>query len=201
MVFAWQTTSLVDANPSPLSPNVLLGVRVLLSVVLGLGILYGALIITTFSRYGEVMDRTWKQRIDQWAEDKAVAAESEEYSDPPNGLSDNQTTYPSDMKSNTVPVLLRSPAPLSPPDNLVPNLYENRNHDRLAPPHEVSGANLGKKPSLSKEKRRVRFESPRDSPAESLGESLAFNAEGDVGKTSGEAVILDNVMTPSDCGD
>jgi hypothetical protein len=43
-----------------------------MTVVLGIGVLYGILIITTFQRYGTVMDKAWKQRIDKWIEEKAT---------------------------------------------------------------------------------------------------------------------------------
>lgn len=43
-----------------------------MTVVLGIGVLYGILIMTTFQRYGTVMDKAWKHRIDEWIEEKAT---------------------------------------------------------------------------------------------------------------------------------
>ena len=43
-----------------------------MTVVLGIGLLYGVLILTTFQRYGRVMDKAWKQRIDKWIGEKAT---------------------------------------------------------------------------------------------------------------------------------
>ena len=43
-----------------------------MTVVLGIGLLYGVLIMTTFQRYGTVMDKKWKERIDDWIAGKAI---------------------------------------------------------------------------------------------------------------------------------
>ena len=43
-----------------------------MTAVLGIGGLYGILIMTTFQRYGTVMDKAWKQRIDNWIDEKAT---------------------------------------------------------------------------------------------------------------------------------
>ena len=71
MSFVWRTSAQVTNPPSNLSKEALLAVRIVITVVLGLGMLYGWLILSTFSRYGEVMDKAWKQRIDGWLEEKA----------------------------------------------------------------------------------------------------------------------------------
>jgi len=72
MSFVWRTSA-QDANPpGDLSKGALLAVRIVITVVLGVGVLYGWLIISTFSRYGEAMDKAWKQRIDGWLDEKAV---------------------------------------------------------------------------------------------------------------------------------
>jgi len=70
MSFIWRTGS-PDAPPAPLSHRGLLAVRVIITIVLGIGFIYGALIISTFQRYGEAMDQAWKQRIESWLEEKA----------------------------------------------------------------------------------------------------------------------------------
>ncbi|PPQ92315.1 hypothetical protein CVT25_008521 [Psilocybe cyanescens] len=66
MSFVWRTSSQSDAEPIITSKTALLTVRIVISSVLGLGLVYGVLIISTFSRYGSVMDKAWKKRIDGW---------------------------------------------------------------------------------------------------------------------------------------
>ncbi len=71
MSFIWRTNA-QDTQPLlVLSHSGLLLIRLLLSCVLGLGILYGSLVIRTFSHYGDAMDRDWKRRIDDWVQEKA----------------------------------------------------------------------------------------------------------------------------------
>ena len=71
MSFVWRTSAQDTNPPGDLSKGGLLAVRIVITVVLGLGMLYGWLILSTFSRYGEAMDKAWKQRIDGWLEEKA----------------------------------------------------------------------------------------------------------------------------------
>jgi len=49
-------------------------VRLVLTFLLVLGVNYGILILATFSRYGEAMDKAWKRRIDGWLEEQAALA-------------------------------------------------------------------------------------------------------------------------------
>ena len=74
MSFIWRTGSPDATPPNPLPPMGLLVIRMIITSVLGLGIIYGCLVVLTFRRYGEVMDRAWKQRIDSWLEEKATAS-------------------------------------------------------------------------------------------------------------------------------
>ena len=73
MSFIWRTGSPDAPPPAPLSHQGLLAIRVIITIVLGIGFIYGALIISTFQRYGEAMDKAWKQRIESWLEEKAAA--------------------------------------------------------------------------------------------------------------------------------
>ncbi|KJA18063.1 hypothetical protein HYPSUDRAFT_90259 [Hypholoma sublateritium FD-334 SS-4] len=70
MSFIWRTNAQDTQTPPVLSHVSLLLIRILLSSVLGLGFIYGALVLSTFSRYGEAMDRAWKRRIDGWVQEK-----------------------------------------------------------------------------------------------------------------------------------
>ena len=71
MSFIWRT-GVTSTTPPGLSNTGLLIIRIVMSVVLGIGILYGLLIMTTFKRYGMVMDKAWKQRIDEWVAEKTA---------------------------------------------------------------------------------------------------------------------------------
>jgi hypothetical protein len=70
MSFIWRT-GVTSTTPPGLSNTGLLVIRIVMTVVLGIGVLYGLLIMTTFQRYGMVMDKAWKQRIDEWIAEKA----------------------------------------------------------------------------------------------------------------------------------
>ena len=71
MSFVWRTSAQDSNPPGDLSKGALLAVRIVITVILGLGMLYGWLILSTFSKYGVEMDKTWKKRIDGWLEEKA----------------------------------------------------------------------------------------------------------------------------------
>ena len=71
MSFTWRT-GVTSTTPPGLSNTGLLVIRIVMSVVLGIGVLYGILIMTTFQRYGQVMDKEWKRRIDEWIETEAT---------------------------------------------------------------------------------------------------------------------------------
>jgi hypothetical protein len=73
MSFVWRTSAQDTNPPGDLSKGALLAVRVVITVILGLGMLYGWLILNTFSRYGVEMDKKWKKRTDGWLEEKARA--------------------------------------------------------------------------------------------------------------------------------
>jgi len=70
MSFVWRSTVTSTAAPPGISNAGLLVIRIAITVVLVIGLLYGFLIMTTFRRYGVVMDKAWKQRIDRWIEEK-----------------------------------------------------------------------------------------------------------------------------------
>ena len=58
-------------TPPGLSDTGFLTIRIVLTVILGIGLLYGFLILKTFRRYGVVMDKAWQKRIDEWVQGKA----------------------------------------------------------------------------------------------------------------------------------
>ncbi|KJA14139.1 hypothetical protein HYPSUDRAFT_220615 [Hypholoma sublateritium FD-334 SS-4] len=72
MSFIWRTNAQSTQLAPPLSNTHLLIIRISISSVLGLGMLYGALVLRTFSRYGETMDRAWKRRLNEWVQEKML---------------------------------------------------------------------------------------------------------------------------------
>ncbi|KAF9057127.1 hypothetical protein BJ165DRAFT_1335279, partial [Panaeolus papilionaceus] len=60
MTFIWRTGN--GAVVPELPSSAILACKIFISSTLGLGIVYGTLIIYTFRRYGQSMDRRWKQR-------------------------------------------------------------------------------------------------------------------------------------------
>ncbi|KAH6916462.1 hypothetical protein BKA70DRAFT_487152 [Coprinopsis sp. MPI-PUGE-AT-0042] len=67
MSFLWRSTTF-EADPYPFSTSQVLAIRILVTTLLLLGIVYGSLIIATFARYGDAMDQAWKKRINGWIE-------------------------------------------------------------------------------------------------------------------------------------
>lgn len=66
MAFVWRTGTVDAITSSTLSQKTALGPRVAISAVLGLGVLYFLLILNTFRRYGDVMDKAWQARVAGW---------------------------------------------------------------------------------------------------------------------------------------
>lgn len=67
MSFIWRTGSSRDPTFN-LYPRMILGPRIGITFVFFVGLVYLFLIISTFSRYGDTMDRAWKNRVLGWAE-------------------------------------------------------------------------------------------------------------------------------------
>ena len=67
MSYVWR-----ERVPERLDKRAPFGVRLAHTLILALGIIYGILILWTFSRYGDAMDKAWKRRIDGWLEEKAA---------------------------------------------------------------------------------------------------------------------------------
>ena len=70
MSFIWRMGVTGTTPPGLSDTGLLVTIRIVMSVVLGVGMLYGLLIMTTFKRYGMVMDKAWKHRIDEWIAEK-----------------------------------------------------------------------------------------------------------------------------------
>ncbi|KAJ3493984.1 hypothetical protein NMY22_g20138 [Coprinellus aureogranulatus] len=76
MAFVWRT-GIPDPEPDPnaeakksdpVAMHMIL--RTIVSFILALGLIYGALIVSTFQRYGTRMDKAWMKRIDGWVQEK-----------------------------------------------------------------------------------------------------------------------------------
>ena len=63
MSFVWRTGTTDDANRGPMTPKDALALRIIVTAVLSLGLIYFTLIASTLRRYGEMMDRAWQRRI------------------------------------------------------------------------------------------------------------------------------------------
>jgi len=70
MSFVWRTGTSEDVNVHAISPRDALGPRIAITAVLSLGLIYFLLIVSTFRRYGDIMDRAWQQRVFGWAQEK-----------------------------------------------------------------------------------------------------------------------------------
>lgn len=70
MSFVWRTGTSEDVNIHAISPRDALGPRIAITVVFSLGLIYFLLIVSTFRRYGDMMDRAWQQRVLGWAQEK-----------------------------------------------------------------------------------------------------------------------------------
>ena len=77
MSLVWRTGTTDDANRGPMTPEDAFALRIIVTAVLSLGLIYLALIASTFRRYGTPMDRAWQQRIHGWLEERAALMISE----------------------------------------------------------------------------------------------------------------------------
>ncbi|KAG6908201.1 hypothetical protein DXG01_005790 [Tephrocybe rancida] len=127
MSFVWRTGTSRDPVLA-LTPLAALGPRIAVTVVFTLGVVYLALIISEFRRYGDVMDRAWKNRIVEWgattgstydspsirrrASNMGSEAAFSAPSRPPSGLAHARPLPPSTEPSKEMPVLV-VPEPLS----------------------------------------------------------------------------------------
>ncbi|KAF8815767.1 hypothetical protein BYT27DRAFT_7155352 [Phlegmacium glaucopus] len=73
MSFVWRS-GVTDTTPPGISDTNLLAIRVVFTVVLGIGVLNVFLTVNTF-RQSSQRDRKWKQRIDGWINEQARASQ------------------------------------------------------------------------------------------------------------------------------
>ncbi|KAJ7915860.1 hypothetical protein B0H13DRAFT_1609989 [Mycena leptocephala] len=67
MVFTWRTGATEDPVDTALSHNAARGLRIGVSTVLAAALIYFFLIVKTFRKYGDTMDKRWKEKVIGWA--------------------------------------------------------------------------------------------------------------------------------------
>ncbi len=70
MAFVWRV-GLAEDSTWTFKTSQALFPRLTISTVLGLGVIYFALILNTLRRYGHVMDRAWKKLASGWIQSKS----------------------------------------------------------------------------------------------------------------------------------
>lgn len=154
MSFIWRTNAQSTQAPPDLSNNGLLIVRISISSVLGLGLSYGVLVLTTFSRYGETMERAWKRKINEWVQEKILLHGHASYgaqSYEPHPAPSGQYPHLPELYSQSLP-------------------HRASNASGIVPPFSVaqSSTHHGKKPALSLSEKadpRKRFNPPAYLPS------------------------------------
>ncbi|RXW25469.1 hypothetical protein EST38_g401 [Candolleomyces aberdarensis] len=69
MAFVWRVET--QNPPIQFSNRVILAIRVGISVALGVGLIYGIVVLRTFINFGSPMDARFREQVDRWVEQKA----------------------------------------------------------------------------------------------------------------------------------
>jgi hypothetical protein len=96
MAFIWRSGTGDDGTSPPpsLSKGATLGIRITITIVVAIGVIYGFLILNTFKLYGTRMDKAWKERIDGWLDEKAQQQQDGQGPTSYSGVPISPTTYP-----------------------------------------------------------------------------------------------------------
>ncbi|KAJ6491959.1 hypothetical protein C8R45DRAFT_189931 [Mycena sanguinolenta] len=73
MAFAWRTGAIEDPVSIALSNNAALGLRIGVSAVLAVALVYLFLIVKTLREYGDTMDKKWNEKVIGWAREGIYA--------------------------------------------------------------------------------------------------------------------------------
>ncbi|KAJ6537276.1 hypothetical protein DFH09DRAFT_1178377 [Mycena vulgaris] len=73
MAFVWRTGAVEDPVDTALSHNTAHGLRIGVSAVLAVALAYLFLIVKTFRKYGDVMDKKWNEKVYSWAREGRYA--------------------------------------------------------------------------------------------------------------------------------
>ena len=110
MAFVWRTgfpekdASDPSQTPTPVAEKHMMIMRGVVSAILALGLIYGILIVSTFQRYGQRMDRAWRTRIDGWIEEKAAIEEEDRKCAGEYGYQPPNQTYPASGQPQAPPL-------------------------------------------------------------------------------------------------
>ncbi|TFK25147.1 hypothetical protein FA15DRAFT_655388 [Coprinopsis marcescibilis] len=102
MSFLWRTDTHSNEH-GPMPFHWLLAIRVIISTILGLGVVYGILVLRTFRRYGTAMDNAWKGRINGWIADQDNEYDVHRMYDPHPYASTNRTGTPQVQRAPYIP--------------------------------------------------------------------------------------------------
>jgi hypothetical protein len=108
MSMIWLSGSVDDPLGFTVSSRGALGPRIGLTVVFSLGLVYFALIMKTFHRYGDPLDREWMRKVKEWTKEGSIRAL---YGNMPH-LSPRRPLSPlrpSDYKPPVIPLPAHSP--------------------------------------------------------------------------------------------
>ncbi|KAL1756129.1 hypothetical protein FB107DRAFT_290387 [Schizophyllum commune] len=86
MAFVWRTGASDHSDPAnlPTSPTQLLVSRIIISTSLALGAIYFVLVVRTFARYGDRIDRRWRENVhEQMRHERELKAREEQGRDSP----------------------------------------------------------------------------------------------------------------------
>ncbi|KAF7345444.1 hypothetical protein MVEN_01562500 [Mycena venus] len=85
MSFIWLSGSSQDQLDFAVSPRTAFGLRIGLTAVFSLGVIYFGLIVRTFHRYGDPLDREWMRTVNEWTKDALNTYQNEykPFTEPP----------------------------------------------------------------------------------------------------------------------
>lgn len=101
MSYIWRTAANIQESPPPLSDLTVLKIRIGITILLGLALVYACFILATFRRYGSAMDVKWAARIDSWRLDNMYLSGSRQ-ADATSDATDPYTSHPDGSVFNTV---------------------------------------------------------------------------------------------------
>ncbi|KAJ7065400.1 hypothetical protein C8F01DRAFT_744447 [Mycena amicta] len=94
MSFIWLSGTSADSADVVLSDGAALGVRIGLTFVLAVGLVYFVLIVREFHRYGDPLDQAWLRAVNQWAIEYPYPAPQPQPPTPPLGWTNPSNSYP-----------------------------------------------------------------------------------------------------------
>ncbi|KAL1722627.1 hypothetical protein EV715DRAFT_192477 [Schizophyllum commune] len=134
MSYVWRTSHVAGDDDSTDGDNSGRAARIVISCMLGLGIIYLCLVINTFARYGDRMNRAYKQRVQAMVQQ--ILPNGTTYSDYGVVTTNKQVTERSPQTS-TPASQCRPPTPAILTLPLEEEQQEERAHSMLSPPgHE-----------------------------------------------------------------